>query len=177
MAVSFDQTNLIIKLEIGVALYDVKSELYQAWKDFMLVGYQNRIAPPAFSVTGGDDIGGGGSAPSFFFLRNDLGWRVQGAEADQETKLALNLYPADPNLRLFIAPNGAFNSFIINEQSTSTPGLQALIDDILEMFVNDATVSVGGGGERTVTIFEEDGVTIKNQMTISADGLIRTRII
>ena len=49
------------------------------------------------------------------------------------------------------------------------------IDDIFALLANNSNVVLEGDGSRTITIFEDDGTTVQNVMTISPDGLVRTR--
>lgn len=65
---------------------------------------------------------------------------------------------------------------ILNGHEVVVLRRKEIIRHVLNLFRNNAETVVGGGGERTVTIYEEDGVTVKNVVEISADGLDRTRI-
>lgn len=52
-----------------------------------------------------------------------------------------------------------------------------IVRHVLNLFRDNATTVVNGGGDRDVTIYEEDGTTVKAKVNISADGLTRTRIV
>lgn len=49
-------------------------------------------------------------------------------------------------------------------------------DDIFDALFNNAGVLNEVGGSRLITLFEDDGTTIKQQVRISADGLTRTKL-
>lgn len=53
--------------------------------------------------------------------------------------------------------------------------IQNNTSDMIDLLCNNADIVVNGNGSRTVTIYEDDGITIRAQVTISADGLTRTR--
>ncbi len=50
------------------------------------------------------------------------------------------------------------------------------VEDIWDGMFNDSNVVVGGGGARTLTLFEDDGTTEKAKVVISGDGLTRTKL-
>ena len=52
---------------------------------------------------------------------------------------------------------------------------KANITDVFDSFANSASV-VDAAGVRTITVFEDDDVTTKFQVEISADGLTRTKL-
>lgn len=64
-------------------------EIFRAWADWMLLS-DNAKYLPAFSATGGDDLGGGLSIPPYYFLEN--GWRVRPMESDHTLILTGNLF-------------------------------------------------------------------------------------
>lgn len=64
-------------------------ELFRAWADWMLLSDNSKYFP-AFSATGGDDLGGGLSIPPYYFLLN--GWRVRPMEANHTLDLVGNLF-------------------------------------------------------------------------------------
>jgi len=81
MAVAtFDGDTLLIQLPT-TGTYYVESELYSAWKEWVLLN-DNAKYPIAFETTGGDDIGGGQQIAPYFFCRNDLGWRIKAPSAN-----------------------------------------------------------------------------------------------
>ena len=128
MAVTFNGPELRIELTT-VGSYDAQIDLYSDWKEWTQVG-ENAKFPKAFDTTGGDDTGGGQSVAPYFFLRNDLGWRIAAPEADRQIILLGNLFARDPNLPSFLPPAGDFTVLILQKVSpqaivveTGTSGL------------------------------------------------------
>lgn len=82
----------------------------------------------------------------------------------------------------FGADRGQFSSTAQSMQDDSQiaflrgSDVDRAVTRILDLFVNNAETVDIGAGVRQVTIYEQDGVTIKHRVTISADGLTRTRI-
>jgi len=64
-------------------------DIFRAWADWMLVS-DNAKYLPAFSATGGDDLGGGLSIPPYYFLLN--GWRVRPMESSHNLTITGNLF-------------------------------------------------------------------------------------
>lgn len=64
-------------------------DIFRAWADWMLLS-DNSKYQPAFSATGGDDLGGGLFIPPYYFLLN--GWRVRPMEANHTLILTGNLF-------------------------------------------------------------------------------------
>ena len=64
-------------------------DIFRAWADWMLLSDNSKYLP-AFSATGGDDLGGGLSIPPYYFLLN--GWRVRPMEANHNLTITGNLF-------------------------------------------------------------------------------------
>lgn len=107
MAVTFDGENLVITLETGVTIVDVEQALYSDWKEWFKTGTNSRY-PLAFRTVGGDNLTPGIDAGAYFFLRNDLGWRIRPAEEDATVLIVGNLAPEDSSLPMTIPTIGAF---------------------------------------------------------------------
>jgi len=116
MAVAtFDGDTLLIQLPT-TGTYYVESELYSAWKEWVLLN-DNAKYPIAFETTGGDDIGGGQQIAPYFFCRNDLGWRIKAPSANGEVIVVGNLFPRNSLSPMFVE-SGGFDAFIRQEVST-----------------------------------------------------------
>jgi hypothetical protein len=103
MAATFDGTNLRITLETptsGLLSMSVQEDIYSDWKVWVKDSGGHQFAP-AFDSTGGDPIPGGQFISGSYFLRNDLGWRIQSTDEDQEISLDGNLYPRDSTFPMF----------------------------------------------------------------------------
>ncbi len=106
---TFDGQNLIIQLP-SLGDYSSEIDLYSAWKRWVRLGDNTKFLP-AFETTGGDPIGGGQEIEPYYFLRNDLGWRIRAPEADGQVVINGNLFPRDSTQDIFLQATG-FDSFI-----------------------------------------------------------------
>lgn len=101
MAITIDPaTKRIILDSASVTAKDI----FRAWADWMLLSDNSKYLP-AFSATGGDDLGGGLLIPPYYFLLN--GWRVRPMEANHTLTITGNLFvdgggtPLVPTLGVF----------------------------------------------------------------------------
>lgn len=86
MAITIDPAiNRIILDSASVTAKDI----FRSWADWMLLS-DNAKYLPAFSATGGDDLGGGLSIPPYYFLLN--GWRVRPMESSHNLTITGNLF-------------------------------------------------------------------------------------
>jgi hypothetical protein len=85
MAISFDPINKRIILD---SAYAKAADVYSRWKEWVALS-DNAKYLPAFSVLGGDPLGGGLFVASYFFLLN--GWRIRPMEANQTLILDGNI--------------------------------------------------------------------------------------
>jgi hypothetical protein len=127
MATNFDGINLVITLNAGVTNYDWGS-IYKEWKQWQLSGHGNRGYPPAFRTTGGDSLNALLDQGAYYFLRNDLGWRIRPAEEDASHYPSGNLIPQDSNLPMLLPTIGAYTVGIFGLQ----PITQGISDDLTE---------------------------------------------
>jgi len=111
----FDGDNLYITLP-SIGSFDTQINIYSAWKEWIRAG-DNAKYPPAFDTTGGDNVGSGQTIASYFFCRNDLGWRIKMPSDDGEIIVSGNLFPRDPNTSLFEQTLG-YDAFLRLEVST-----------------------------------------------------------
>lgn len=131
MATTFDGDNLIITLNAGGALHTVDAEvdLYSDWKEW--VKTTGHIYEPAFDTTGGDPTTDTQSVAAYYFLRNDLGWRIRPAEEDAEITIDGNLFPRQSTLPIFVPTIGPFTVSISIDRSVNALNLSA---DLLDAF-------------------------------------------
>lgn len=120
--VTFDGVAKLISIEDGITTIDVKSDLYSAWKDWVLEGNAN--FPPAFSTVGGDPLGGGRQAGTYFFLNNIGGWRIKPQEASHALTIIGNAYALDPDREMFKPTDGAYTVSIRLETSSLTQAIE-----------------------------------------------------
>ena len=76
MPLTFDGDNLVITFQSGVTEVDVREDLYEDWKDWLLADPSRLKYPRAIRPLGGDPLTSVINAGSYFFLNNSDGWRV-----------------------------------------------------------------------------------------------------
>jgi hypothetical protein len=121
MATLFDGATKVITLDTlisGLLSVSVQEDIYSDWKVWAATSDNLKWAQ-AFETIGGDPLGGTQSVAPYYFLRNDLGWRIKGEEADGIYTLEGNLFPRDPNLPLIIPTTGGYTQ-LINIQTSSS---------------------------------------------------------
>lgn len=96
------------------------TELYSEWKVWLSLG--NAQYEQAFSESvGGNDLGGGVALSAYYFLRNDLGWRIVPENGyDFTLSVTGDLYPQDANLALITPPAGDYTVMIVLQRSAAT---------------------------------------------------------
>lgn len=112
---TFDGENLIITLDSGITTVDVEIDLYSEWKEWILLSTNSKY-PPAFRTVGGDPLTPGIDAGAYFFIRNDLGWRIKPPEENITVYIVGNLAPEDSGLDVLIPTTGAFTAAIFGLQ-------------------------------------------------------------
>jgi hypothetical protein len=108
--ISIDGTTLTIQfLEIGEI--PVKNDVYSEWKEWAQEA-QNLKFPPAFDTTGGDPLTATENISAYYFIRNDLGWRIKAPELNGQLILVGDLFPRDFTTDFFLTSDGAFSNLI-----------------------------------------------------------------
>jgi len=116
---TFDGGTMLVLLPSEQSEVDVKGQIYGAWKRWAKTGTNARFLP-AFESIGGDPTTAAGKVSPFFFLRNDLGWRIRCAEEDIEVTLVGNLYGRDPALPIMVPTLGDFTVLMTLERDASS---------------------------------------------------------
>jgi len=107
---TFDGEALVITLDSATPELNAEVDLYGEWKAWMLAG--NMRYPQAFRTTGGDSLTPGVDAGAYFFIQNQLGWRIRPAEEDATVLLTGNLAPEDSSLPVLIPTIGDYTVLI-----------------------------------------------------------------
>ena len=152
MAAVFDGVNLIVTLSAptaGKLTVDVIDELYSDWKEWLKTN--DAKFPRLFDVTGGDPIPGSQFISGSFFIRNDLGWRVQATDENQEISLIGNFYPRDETKDIFTPRAGRTATFNLNLTANPRDLSSAKVDDIhgqtiREVFIDEEFPTNGNFG-------------------------------
>lgn len=109
-SILIDGPNLNIQfLDIGD--FDATLDIYSPWKEWAQLD-QNLGFPRAFDTTGGDPTTATQNISPFYFLRNDLGWRIQAPEVEGQVTVEGDLFPRDPEVIAFTPSTGTFNTII-----------------------------------------------------------------
>ncbi len=86
MAITIDPANRRLILDSAAV---TAKDIFRAWSDWALLS-DNLKYLPAFSATGGDDLGAGLSIPPYYFLENS--WRVRPMESAHNLTITGNLF-------------------------------------------------------------------------------------
>lgn len=128
MALTFNGPDLLIELDAATLSY-TSQQIYSAWKEWVLSGNANW--PPAFRVTGGD-VAAGVKAPHFYYLRNDIGWRIKKPEATINARIEGNLLFEAPDELRYAEPEGNFTPTVeINLSQIATVDISGISAAIL----------------------------------------------
>ncbi len=126
---TYDAVNKLITLTAapvgGFVTVDVQKDLYSAAKnDWLSDPVLNRFTFP-WRTVGGDDVGGGKAVGAYFFLRNDLGWRIRPYDADHELILVGQLFGQDGAQQVVVPTTSSHQVLVQAERSLLTQSIQA----------------------------------------------------
>lgn len=135
MAITFDGDNLLITLDSGIVEVNVVTDLYKAWKDFMLASPVNRKYPEAFRSDGGNPLTVTINQGAYIFLNNIDGWRIKPPEEDITIFLVGNLAVEDVALPSIVPTTGNFTAAILGLQPI-TQGVDVLVNTLTNSVTN-----------------------------------------
>jgi len=170
MTVNINGETLIITLESGVTSIDW-IDVYSDWKNWLLEG--NLGYPQAFRTTGGDPLNAFLNAGAYWFLRNDLGWRIKPPEEHITILASGNLAPEDSNADMFLPTTGAYTTQILGLQPI-TQGFSTQLANGLKFgfFNNGVTIDVVNGTAGTGNTPDGEPIgTLKNPSNNLADTM------
>lgn len=144
MPVNFDGDSKLIIATSGTTTLDI-AYVYSRWKDWVMLSDNSKYLN-AFSVIGGDPIGGGIFITPYFFLEN--GWKIRPQEANHVLTVTGNVVVQGGLSEPFISTLGNYNVSI-------------------RSFVPIKTETVGSAGDPWDTLIET-GYTAKQIMRILA---------
>lgn len=128
MAVVFDGELLEIRLT-AVGTYDAQVDFYSAWKEWVKTIPSSKY-PPAFDTTGGDPISATEAVAPYFFIRNDLGWRIRSPEEDGEVTIEGNVFGREPSIGTMLPSLGGFTVFVYLQVSSKATVVQTGISGL-----------------------------------------------
>ncbi len=104
MAAIFDGVTLLITLDaptVGILDQDTE-QVYDDAKQWHLNAH-NRKYPFPFTTSGGETVTDIELAGQYYFIRNDLGWRIRSTDEDQEVRWTGKLLPTELTLPISVA--------------------------------------------------------------------------
>lgn len=118
---TFNGETLIVVLDSGVTSVDAQGDLYEDWKDWLLMTPTNRKYPRLFDIASSQEIDAakGLESSPYFFLRNDLGWRLRPPEEDINIYFTGNLVPRNSTLDMMVPTLGAYTVLVQGFQPIS----------------------------------------------------------
>ena len=119
--VTVDLSNKLIIVNNGITSLDAEVDLYSDLKEDWVTNASGELGFEfPFRTVGGDPLPGGLEAGAFFFLRNDLGWRIRPYEGDHELIIMGNLYPEAIAYPMAVPTLGGYTVSISWERSSLT---------------------------------------------------------
>jgi len=118
----FDGPNRRIVLEASDGNTVEAQDIYSRWKDWVATGDGPQY-PNAFTTIGGDPLGGGLFAGSYFFLNTADGWLVRPREESHNLVITGNLYPLVAGSPMFSPTLGVYQISIRLQSSSLTQAL------------------------------------------------------
>lgn len=118
----FDGPNRRIILEASDGNTVDAQEIYSRWKDWIIAGSGPQY-PNAFTTVGGDPLGGGLFAGSYFFLNTADGWLIRPREESHNLVINGNLYPLVAGAAMFANTLGTYQVFVRVQTSSLTQAI------------------------------------------------------
>lgn len=164
----FDGPNRLIILEAsdGDAIQAI--DMFSEWKRWVKDEDGSRY-PPALVSTGGEDIGAGLTAGSYFFVNTIDGWRIRPREEDHDVRIVGNLYPADPNDPIRVSTLGTFQVSFELERSQLTQGVETVADQVWDRLLANHTINGSFGAAVGLMLAIADG---RLEMDFSGQRLV-----
>lgn len=167
---TFDGDNLLITLDSGVTEIDAQEDLYEPWKDWVLLS-DNAKYPIAFGTEGGNPITTQLNSGSYFFIQNQEGWRIRPPEEDITISVTGNLVPQDTLLDVIIPTLGNYRVLVLGLQPvTQTVAISDLQTDATTILKILRNKTITDPVANTITVYEEDGTTIFLQAALFEDA-------
>lgn len=141
--VTFDGLNKIIIIENGIEELDFYSDVYSAWKRWILLN-DNSKYEQAIRVVGGDPISSTKILGSTFFMLNN--WKLRPYEGDHRLIINGNIYTDPAGSSIFTSTLGNYNIIIemaVSNLSDST--LSQLPEIEYSSYNNTVTIDIDNG--------------------------------
>lgn len=154
---TFDGDNLLIILDSGVNVVDVKVDLYSDWKEWVKTA-DNTKYPLAFRTIAGDPKGSITAAPTYF-LQNQNGWRIRPPEENITISLVGDLQLEDTTLPGIVPTIGAFTTMVLGavESIIGVDAFSTTLNVVENLTRNKRVLNRSTGVE---TVYAADGTTV-----------------
>ena len=174
---TFDGPNkLITLLDPGTNPTQSVPDIYSLWKEWVVIS-DNAKYLPAFDLSvGGNDTSPPEKLDGYFFVRNDLGWRVKPFEANGITTLAGNLFAFDTGTTLYLTTTGTFTAFVIGSVSSKALAVETGVSGLTptestQLGDIDTTTTA-----MDATLTSIDGTVTSMDATLTAMGVTLTAL-
>ena len=165
---TFDGDNLVVILDSGVTVVDVKVKLYSDWKEWFKTGTNSKY-PLAMRAIAGDPKGSITAAPTFFF-RNDLGWRIRPPEENITITLIGDLQAEDTSLPMIVPTIGTYTVLVLGaiESIVAVDAFKENLDETRRFLRNKRFIDTATGIE---TIYDDTGAALFTRQIYNDDGV------
>ena len=127
--VTVDLSSKLIIINSGITGLNAEVDLYSDLKADWIANTNGELGFEfPFRTAGGDTLPGGLEAGAFFFLRNDLGWRIRPYEVDHELTITGNLYPESVSLPVIVPTVNGSTVVVVWERSSLTQEKTAIAE-------------------------------------------------
>ena len=139
MSFTFDGVNKLIIIDNGVTSIGV-GDMYSRWKDWFALSDNSKYETAFGNSVGGNNLGGGVSLGSYYFLQN--GWLIRPHEANHVLEVTGNLFPIQIIMR-----NSSLTQGVATTADISAAVWQANVDggvagEVLTSADKNAKISV-----------------------------------
>lgn len=141
MSFTFDGVNKLIIINNGVTSIGV-GDMYSRWKDWVALSDNAKYEIAFGESVGGNNLGGGLTLGSYYFLQN--GWVIRPQEANHVLEVTGNLFPIPDTAPLFTSTVGSYNVQIIMRNSSLTQGVATTADISASVWNANITGGVAG---------------------------------
>ena len=180
MAAQLNGVTLLVTLDAPTAsvLSQTVEEVYDDSKQWHL-NANNRKFPFPWTTSGGEDITAIEQAGQYYFFRNDLGWRIQATDENQDVFWSGNLIPTDITLPIFVARAGRTVAHLglqpLTTVISSGSGLSVAQSTQLIEIYTALGLNILDPAELTPAGLDSDSGDI--EVTFTGDGILLTRMV
>ena len=178
MLLNIDPATRIIEASVvpidGSVVLDVQRDFYSECKRLWFSNATlNRLRFPFFSI-GGNSLTPTRKLGGYFFLRNDLGWRLKPFENDHQLILDENLFGNDTSLPVIRPTDGSFTVDIVRTVSPLTVESisfeqqdRTRLARVEKIIANKMVTDPTSG---TLTVYENDSITPSETAEVFEDA-------